>query len=184
MVGYSRRHFLKTGIGLMASCLVPTGVLHAAVRQGNSQRSISFYNTHTQEHLKICYFQRGVYSPSAMKKINYILRDHRSGTIETIDPRLIDMLFSINQRLGCSSPFHIISGYRSPETNTDLVRTRSGVAKGSYHMLGKAIDIRLPDCGIRRLRQVCLDLKAGGVGYYPRSNFVHVDTGAFRTWNG
>ncbi|MDL2275093.1 DUF882 domain-containing protein [Desulfosarcina sp. OttesenSCG-928-G10] len=168
----------------MASCLVPTSVLHAAVSSAGKKRSISFFNTHTEEHLTVCYFQGGVYSSKAMKQINHILRDHRTETIESIDPRLIDMLFSINRRLNCTGPFHIISGYRSPETNTDLVKKSSGVAKSSYHMQGKAIDIRLPDCDLRRLHKVCVELKAGGVGYYPRSDFVHVDTGAFRTWNG
>ena len=83
-----------------------------------------------------------------------------------------------------SSPFHIISGYRSPKTNAMLRKTSSGVAKFSYHMLGRAVDIRLPDCDTRTLRQTCIDMQRGGVGYYPRSDFVHVDTGAFRTWNG
>jgi uncharacterized protein YcbK (DUF882 family) len=96
----------------------------------------------------------------------------------------MDLLFSVNQRLGTGSPFHIISGYRSPQTNARLRKQSKGVAKFSYHMLGRAIDIRLPGCDTPELRQACLDLKLGGVGYYARSDFVHLDTGAFRAWNG
>jgi uncharacterized protein YcbK (DUF882 family) len=112
------------------------------------------------------------------------LRDHRTGDMEAMDVRLMDLLYTVSQRLCSGATFHIISGYRSPQTNARLRKRSTGVAKFSYHMLGRAIDIRLPGCATRKLRQACLDLEIGGVGYYPRSDFVHVDTGAFRTWNG
>ncbi|MBC2709854.1 MAG: DUF882 domain-containing protein [Desulfosarcina sp.] len=179
----SRRDFLKIGTGFLATCMAPaTG--WSALFPDSTRRSLSFFNTHTGEGLSICYFKSGAYCTGAMQQINHILRDHRTGDIEAIDPRLINLLFTVKQRLGSNSPFHIISGYRSPQTNARLRKQSSGVAKFSYHMQGRAIDIRLPGCNTRKLRQVCLDLKLGGVGYYLRSDFVHVDTGVFRTWNG
>ena len=179
----SRRDFLTIGTGLLATCLGPaTG--WSALLPDRSRRSLSLFNTHTSERLGVCYFENGAYCPDAMKRINHILRDHRTGDLEAMDTRLMDLLFTVNQRLGTGSPFHIISGYRSPRTNARLRKQSSGVAKFSYHMLGRAIDIRLPGCDTHKLRQTCLDLKRGGVGYYPRSDFVHLDTGAFRTWNG
>lgn len=179
----SRRDFLKIGAGCLATGLVPaTG--WSALRTDRTHRSLSFFNTHTGERLGVCYFENDAYCPGAMKQLNHILRDHRTGAIEAMDPRLLDLLFTVNQRLGSGSPFHIISGYRSPQTNARLRKQSKGVATFSYHMLGRAIDIRLPGCDTRKLRQACLDLKLGGVGYYPRSDFVHVDTGAFRAWNG
>jgi uncharacterized protein YcbK (DUF882 family) len=179
----NRRDFLKIGTGFLATCLVPaTG--WSALLPDSSRRSLSFFNTHTGERLAACYFKGGAYCPDAMNRINHILRDHRTGDIQAMDSRLLDLLFTINRHLGSSSAFHIISGYRSPKTNARLRKQSSGVAKFSYHMLGRAIDIRLPGYETRMLRQACLDAKLGGVGYYPRSDFVHVDTGAFRTWNG
>lgn len=179
----SRRDFLKFGTGLLTACLVPaTG--WSALLPGSARRSLSFFNTHTGERIGLCYFKNGTYCPGAMEQINHILRDHRTGDIESMDPKLMDLLFTVNRRLGAGGPFHIISGYRSSRTNAMLRRQSSGVARFSYHMLGRAIDIRLPGCDTRKLRQACLDLKLGGVGYYPRSDFVHVDTGAFRTWQG
>lgn len=179
----SRRDFLKIGGGVLAGCLLPTAGW-SNLLPDSSRRTISFFNTHTGERLSVCYFKSGMYCQDAMARVNHILRDHRTGEVQPIDKRLLDILFSANQKLGCASPFHIISGYRSPKTNA-MLRTKSrGVAKLSYHMLGKAVDIRLPDCATRKLRNACIDLELGGVGYYPRSNFVHVDTGAFRTWMG
>ncbi|MCB2146014.1 MAG: DUF882 domain-containing protein [Deltaproteobacteria bacterium] len=183
MASCSRREFLKIGTGILATCLVPVAGW-SALLPDSTRRSLSFYNTHTGERLNVCYFKNGAYCPGAMGQINQILRDHRTGDIEAMDARLMDLLYTVNQRLGSCSPFHIISGYRSPQTNALLRKNSTGVAKFSYHMLGRAIDIRLPGCDTHQLRQACLDLELGGVGYYPRSDFVHVDTGAFRTWNG
>ena len=179
----SRRDFIKIGAGLLSTCLLPSAGW-SALSPDNSRRTLSLHNTHTGEELITCYFKNGAYCPDAMGRINHILRDHYTGDIAAMDPQLIDLLNSVNRQLGCSDPFHILSGYRSPQTNARLRKQRSGVAKSSYHILGRAIDIRLPGCDTRQLREACLDLKLGGVGYYPRSDFVHVDTGAFRTWNG
>ena len=179
----SRRDFMKIGTGFLASCLLPSAGW-AALSPDHTRRSLSFYNTHTGERLSVCYFKNGAYCPDAMAKINHILRDHRTGDTKAMDPTLLDLLACVHRQLGCSTPFHIISGYRSPKTNAALRRQTTGVAKFSYHMLGRAIDIRLPGCKTRQLRNLCMDLKEGGVGYYPRSDFVHLDTGAFRTWKG
>jgi uncharacterized protein YcbK (DUF882 family) len=180
----SRRNFIKKiGTGFLATCMMPAAGW-SALLPDSTRRSLSFFNTHTGERLGVCYFEKGAYCSGAMGQINHILRDHRTGDVEAMDIRLMDLLYTVSQRLGSGSSFHIISGYRSPRTNARLRKQSSGVAKFSYHMLGRAIDIRLPGCDTRRLRQACLDLEFGGVGYYPRSDFVHVDTGAFRTWNG
>ena len=179
----SRRDFIKIGTGFLASCLLPSAGW-AALSPKNSRRTISFYNTHTGEALTTCYFKNGAYCPDAMSRINHILRDHYTGEIEAMDPQLMDLLNSVKRQLGCSAPFHILSAYRSPQTNARLRKQRSGVAKSSYHILGRAIDIRLPGCDTRQLRRACLALKLGGVGYYPRYDFVHVDTGTVRAWNG
>jgi len=179
----SRRDFIKIGTGLFSACLLPSTAL-SALTPDNSHRTLSLYNTHTGEELVACYFKNGDYCPDAMDCINYILRDHHTGDIKTIDPRLMDLLNSASRQLGCGAPFHILSGYRSLKTNNRLRKKRSGVAKSSYHILGRAIDIRLPGCDTRQLRRAFFSLKLGGVGYYPRYDFVHVDTGSFRTWNG
>ena len=183
MGGCCRRDFLKFGTGFLAGCLVPATGWSALLPDG-SRRSLSFYNTHTAERLSVCYFEKSTYCTDALGRINHILRDHRTGDVQAMDRRLIDLLYTVNQRLAPGTPFHIISGYRSPKTNATLRKNSSGVAKFSFHMLGRAIDIRLPGCNTRKLRKACLDMKLGGVGYYPKSDFVHVDTGAFRTWQG
>ena len=179
----SRRDFIKISTGFLATCILPSAGW-SALSPDNGRRSLSFYNTHTGERLDTCYFKNGAYCPDAMARINHILRDHRTGDVKAMDPTLMDLLTSVHRQLGCSTPFHIISGYRSPKTNAMLRKRTTGVAKFSYHMLGRAIDVRLPGCDTRQLRKVCLDLKEGGVGYYPRSNFVHLDTGSYRAWKG
>ncbi len=183
MVRCSRRAFLKIGTVFLSTGLVPaTG--WSALLPVSSRRSLAFFNTHTGEKLVARYFKNGTYCPEAMKRINRILRDHRTGDVEAMDTRLMDLLYRVHQRLGSDAPFHIISGYRSPQTNARLRKQSSGVAKFSYHILGRAIDIRLPGCDTGKLRHACLELRLGGVGYYPRSDFVHVDTGDFRNWSG
>ena len=178
-----RRDFIKIGTGWLATCLLPPAGW-SALSPDNSRRTISFYHTHTGEELTTCYFKKGAYCPDAMDRINYLLRDHRTGDVEVMDPRLMDLLNAVNRELGCNDPFHILSGFRSRKTNDRLRKQKPGVAKFSYHTLGRAIDIRLPGCATRQLRRACLNLKVGGVGYYPRSDFVHVDTGPIRIWKG
>jgi len=120
--------------------------------------------------------------PDSLSEINNIMRDHRSGKIEKIDTELLDTLYLLSQRLKTRSPFHIISAYRSPETNDMLRHNSSGVAKKSMHIYGKAVDVRLPGSNLEELRDAALQLRRGGVGYYPGSDFVHIDVGRYRYW--
>jgi uncharacterized protein YcbK (DUF882 family) len=115
-------------------------------------------------------------------KIHHLLRDHRTNEEQVIDLRLVETLYSVKQKARTQSPFHIISGYRSPATNALLRKSSSGVARTSYHSKGKAIDIRLPGFSTHRLRNLCIEMQFGGVGYYRDSDFVHLDTGPVRTW--
>lgn len=146
-------------------------------------KALHFFNPHTGEKLDVSFFNKGRYSPAALKDISYLFRDHRSGAVKAIDPHLLDYLYGISIKLETrSSPFHIISGYRTPETNALLCRESGNVAKNSLHIQGKAVDIRLPDRKISAVRRVAVSLKKGGVGYYPSDNFVHVDVGDVRFW--
>ena len=177
-----RRHFLKFGVPAAMTYLFPGPAIGALGRILAPKRTLSLYNTHTEESIDVCYYLQGRYQPMALKNINYILRDHRAGEIKSIDNDLLDLLYSIKMKLDTAEPFHIISGYRSPDTNEYLHRTHKGVAKNSLHMYGRAIDFRLPDISLSVLRRTAGALKAGGVGYYPRSNFIHIDVGPIRYW--
>lgn len=174
-----RRRFLKTCLGFALGTV--TAPLLAAI-EPMRKRALSLYNLHTGELLRTTYWMDGAYLPAELDGINRILRDFRTGEITPIDPQLIDLLFTLQQHLGTRAAVHVISAYRSPATNA-LLRTRSeGVAKHSLHMDGRAIDIRIPGCELAQLHRAAMALRAGGVGYYPRSDFVHLDTGRVRAW--
>jgi uncharacterized protein YcbK (DUF882 family) len=146
---------------------------------------LSFFHTHTGERLKVAYCCNGQYEPHALQQINRLLRDFRVGEVKPIDPKLLDLLHELGGTLQTDQPFHVISGYRSPLTNT-MLRERggahTGVASKSLHMVGKAIDIRIPGRKLDHVRGAARSLQLGGVGYYPSSNFVHLDTGRVRCW--
>ncbi len=145
-------------------------------------RQLSFYHTHTSEELSVTYYVDGEYVAAALSDLNHFLRDFRSGDETEMDPRVFDILFEIQQSSGSTGVYHVISAYRSPTTN-ELLRSKSrGVASNSQHLLGKAIDVRLTDLDTAKLRDVALSLERGGVGYYNKSDFVHVDTGRVRRW--
>lgn len=175
----NRRHFIKTTIGATMSLLSPT-ILASTVKP--EERSLKFYNLHTGEKLKTTYWLNGDYVNDELTAINHLLRDHRTGDVKEIDHQLLDLLYVLQNKVEKNSAYHIISGYRSPKTNAMLRHNSSGVAKRSMHLLGKAVDIRLPGVALKHLRQAALSLHAGGVGYYPKSNFIHVDTGRPRFW--
>ena len=177
-----RRTLLKAGMLAVSGCIFPCTALGALEKQLSPDRPLSLYNLHTGEYLETVYWSRGRYISEALVDINFILRDHRTEEIESIDKRLLDLLYAIGTRLEPQNPFKIISGYRSPSTNALLRKRSSGVAKGSLHQQGKAVDIRLPGCELSSLRNAAVALKGGGVGYYPNSNFVHVDVGRVRYW--
>lgn len=178
----SRRHLIKIGILTTTATVFPAPLFAAIERTLTPKRTLSFFNTHTAETLDVCYFSNGNYSPSALAMINAIMRDHRTGEIKAIATGLLDVLHAISSIVATEEPFHIISGYRSPASNAKLRRRSRNVAASSLHMLGQAIDIRIPGCRTAHLRYVAVRLKAGGVGYYRKSDFVHVDTGRVRYW--
>lgn len=177
----TRRHFLKLGAATAACAGFMPGAAYAA-RLGTVERKLGFHNLHTGERLSVAYFSDGAYRPKALADINVILRDWRTGDIKDMDVRLLDVLWELQQRLGSTKPYDVISGYRSPKTNATLASTSSGVAKKSLHMEGMAIDIALPDKKLSIVRQTAMDMQRGGVGYYPKSGFVHVDVGKVRSW--
>ena len=175
----NRRNFLK--LTAFAAAGLIAGPAFAKIGP-LKQRPLSFYNTHTGEKLRTEYWARGEYLPEGLAEINHILRDHRTNEVKPIDPRLLDLLYALQLKLGSRQAFHIISGYRSLATNDFLFRQSRGVVKNSLHICGKAADIRLPGCKLSSLRHAAMDLQEGGVGYYPTSDFVHVDVGTVRYW--
>jgi uncharacterized protein YcbK (DUF882 family) len=142
------------------------------------------HNLHTGDTFNEVYWADGAYVPGALTEAMRVMRDWRNGEEHPMDPRLFDALHAINDKLDTDQPFQLISGYRSPRTNAMLHARSSGVAEHSQHMLGKASDIRVQGVDLRRLRAAALDVGAGGVGYYPVSNFVHVDVARVRQWTG
>ncbi len=150
--------------------------------QSETQRVISFYNTHTHERLTVTYKKGDAYVPEAMDKISKIMRDHRSGDIHPIDPKLMDFLYDLLTEVGNHGEVHIISGYRSPATNKKLRQKSKGVASKSQHMQGKALDFRLPGTDTTVLRDTARAMQRGGVGYYRKLDFVQIDTGRVRNW--
>ncbi len=147
-------------------------------------RQVAFHNLHTGESLNAVYWEEGSYVPDALHAVNRVLRDYRTGDVHPIAPNLLDLLDRLSARIDAKAPFQVISGYRSPRTNAMLHRKSHEVATRSLHMQGMAIDIRLPDVRLANLHDAALSLKGGGVGYYPGSDFVHVDVGPVRRWNG
>lgn len=139
-------------------------------------------HTHTRERLELPYFADARYLPQGLARLNAFLRDHRTGEQHRIDPALFDLLYELRLATGTRSPFQVISGYRSATSNAVLRARSRGVARRSLHMDGRAIDVRLADVRSAVLRDAAVELARGGVGYYARSNFVHVDTGRVRTW--
>lgn len=179
-----RRAFLGIGAAAAAAALVPSRA-QAAVVARKPERVLSFFHTHTGERLKTAYCCGGQYQPDRLLEVNHLLRDFRVNETREIEPRLLDLLFELNGTLGTDQPFHVISGYRSPQTN-QMLRERggasTGVASHSLHMVGQAIDIRVPGVRLEQLHSAARSLKIGGVGFYPDLNFVHVDIGRVRYW--
>jgi len=175
----NRRRFLQFGAGLATSLSVPT----AFAKSRAPDRVLSLHSLHTGERLKATYWADGQYQHDELAAINHILRDHRSGEVMEMDLNLVNLLNLLHDQVNGKKSFDIISGYRSPQTNESLRSKSSGVAKKSYHMKGQAIDLALPGRDLSNLHKAALALKTGGVGYYPRSGFIHVDTGPVRNWS-
>ena len=151
-------------------------------RRSDRPRALLFYNVHTGERLNTVYFEDGNYVPGALTEVNYFFRDFRANEIKPIDPNLLDLLHDIHGELDTSQPFNLVSGYRSPATNAWLAARSEGVARHSMHLEGRASDINIAGRQLSFLQRIALALRLGGVGYYPQSGFVHVDTGRVRHW--
>ena len=175
-----RRRFLAgvlaAGSGLLLPWTNPAAAGTAAARQ------LSFYNLHTGEALTALYWEQGHYVADGLAEIDYVLRDFRTGDVHPIDPYLLDLVHRLHLTMEYDGPVHVISGYRSPKTNAMLAQRSGRVAKNSYHVKGMAIDLRLPSRRLEDVRAMAVQLGGGGVGFYPESQFVHMDTGPVRTW--
>jgi uncharacterized protein YcbK (DUF882 family) len=177
-----RRTFLKLGVSAILTSAFAQSALAAAGPTNPEHRILSFYNIHTGESLTTCYRASGKLINRALNRISHIMRDHRTGEVKPVDPNLLDLLHRIVIQEKPHAPLSIISGYRSPRTNAALRKVTTGVAPNSLHMKGRAIDIRIPGCRTKALRQIAISLHSGGVGYYPKSDFVHLDTGPVKVW--
>lgn len=177
---WSRRRFL----GSLALTVPSAALLGPTLAQAKAApaRSLSFYHTHTGEKLAITYYEQGDYHLDALAEASRFLRDFRTGEEHPIDRGLLDILHGVRLATGNNGRFEVISGYRSPKTNAALRAKSNGVAKRSLHMQGRAVDVRLTGVGTAQLRKAALSLRGGGVGYYPESGFVHLDTGRVRQW--
>ncbi len=188
----SRRDVIKAGIcAALGAALVPSfphlgfaaGRNFSASRKSDT-REIAFRNSHTGESFSGVYRVGNKYLPDAFDEINMVLRDFRNNEVFPIDPHIVDIIYTVKRMTGRREPYEIISGYRSPRTNEMLrhASVESGVAKNSLHTTGRAIDLRIPGYTTRRIRDAGVSLRAGGVGYYPDSDFVHLDCGKVRVW--
>jgi uncharacterized protein YcbK (DUF882 family) len=183
---HSRRRFLRRASHVAALAVTATAlpmIVTPARASSSGERRLAFVNTHTRERLALAYAVDGRYVPEALGALDRLLRDHYSGEVGRIDPGLFDLLHRVQQELAHDGAFEIISGFRSGATNARLrERGGGGVARRSLHLQGRAIDLRLPGVALADLRDAALSLRGGGVGFYAREQFVHLDTGRVRTW--
>lgn len=185
-IDYTRRRLLAAGGIAVGACLLPGVAFSSPYKasrpnEATSARTLSLCNIHTREDLETQYFDGQSYIRQELERINHICRDFRRNEVAHMDRRLFDAIAEIQQGLGHQGQVRIISGYRSPETNRALQKN-GGVAKKSYHMKGQAIDFNLEGVPLSKVRRAALELGLGGVGYYPKSGFVHIDTGPVRRW--
>ena len=179
----ARRRFLRHTVQLSAAAIVPAFSARTALASVPEARGLALVHTHTHEKIDLVYADGESYLPAALGSLNHFLRDHYTGDIGLMDPQIYDQLHRVQLLFGGNQAFEVISGYRCPATNANLRQTRSGgVAKHSLHMEGRAIDVRLPGVPLAELHQAALSLRGGGVGFYPREQFVHLDTGLVRNW--
>ena len=182
---WTRRTLLKTSVA--AFLVFSDRLLAPALARAQAEElpvgELSFYNIHTDERLRVRYRdERGQYDLSALDEVNHILRCHHTGEVATMDPRVIEHINLVQKTLGGDGEIHVISGYRSPEYNAMLAKRSRRVARHSLHVEGQAVDFFIPGVQPRVIRQIALKLQYGGVGYYPRADFIHLDCGPFRSW--
>jgi uncharacterized protein YcbK (DUF882 family) len=178
------RRGLLLGVGAAAAGIAAPALVRAQPFSDSGVRRAVLHNLHTGDTFNDVFYADGAYVPGALAEAMRVLRDWRNGEEHPMDPRLFDALHAISVRLDTTRPFQVISGYRSPQTNAMLHARSSGVAEHSQHVLGKAADVRIEGVELRNLHSAALDVSAGGVGYYPVSNFVHVDVARVRQWTG
>ncbi|MCA3181221.1 MAG: DUF882 domain-containing protein [Burkholderiaceae bacterium] len=176
----ARRLLIVRAAALAAPALLLSRKAGASVPRADM---LSFVHIHTGESLSVGWRVEGEPDANALRRIDRLLRDVRTGDVHPIDPALLEQLHRVSRAVGSRGPFQVISGFRSPRTNAMLRRTGGGgVARASLHLEGRAIDVRLADIPLATLRDAALELRAGGVGFYPSEGFVHLDTGRVRTW--
>ncbi len=180
-IAMDRRRFLLGGAALAVGLILPEWAM-AAIKKPSNKRVLGFNNLHTGEVSTITYYEDGKYLRPGLKALNFALRDWRAHQSRRMDPKLYDTLWLLQHRLGTQRPYDLICGYRNAKTNARLRRHSDGVAQNSYHIKGMAVDVSLASMPLKHLHEVALDLGAGGVGYYPDSEFVHIDVGPPRTW--
>jgi uncharacterized protein YcbK (DUF882 family) len=176
---HSRRAFMILAAGAVASAVsLPASAAYRPLQV----KTVALNNLHTGERISAPFWEQGRYLPDVLKRVNWVLRDHRTDEVRPISPELLDLLWTLQQKLHAHEPFQVISGYRSPATNAMLAATTDGVAQNSLHTRGMAIDVRVPGRSLAKVHRAAVSLGLGGVGYYPRSDFIHVDTGRVRYW--
>lgn len=176
----NRRKLLALGGAALGVAILPTSAF--ATLSTPRPRILTMNNLHTGETIKAEFFDGRHYIQDELSRLNHFFRDFRANKIKTIDPGLFDQLYRLQGLLGTRKPVQLISGYRSLATNNRLRSRSSGVAKHSYHTKGQAMDFHIEGISLSHVRKAALSMRAGGVGYYPRSNFVHIDTGPARHW--
>ncbi len=179
-IDHDRRKWLGVGIVACGLSLLPQPAL--AILTKTRPRVLRFDNLHTGETLKTEFFDGHRYNRSELARLNYFFRDFRQNKIKMIDPTLFDQIYLLQIMMGINKPVQLISGYRSLATNNRLRQASGGVAKHSYHTRGQAMDFHIDGVQLAHVRKAALKMRAGGVGFYPRSNFIHIDTGPVRTW--
>ncbi len=174
-----RRQFLRASLAVAGGLIAAPAI---ATSRKTGERRIRLLNLHTGEKGEVLYWSGGEFQNGGLQELNHLLRDHRTGDIYAMDTGLFDLVHDLGDQFGGRRRVEIISGYRSPATNRSLRNGSSGVAKRSLHMQGKAMDLRLDGVSLKKVRQAALNMKRGGVGFYPKSDFVHIDTGRVRHW--
>lgn len=178
----TRRNFLRLGVLTTLGSISPGFSLASIPDPPPAEKALSLYNIHTDEHIRVVYWIKGRYLPNALREIDHIMRDYRTNEVREINRNLIELLYDINQNLDTRQSFNIVSGYRSRKTNLYLYRHTPGVNKNSLHMYGMAVDVNVPHCDLSKLGKIARSMRAGGVGMYRDSNFVHIDVGQVRYW--
>ena len=175
----SRRSFLKRSAIITGGAIMTQSDILAA---GGEKKVLKLHNVHLNKTFYAPFFEKNYYKLSGLFEVNKAFMDYRAKEMTRIDVKLINLLYEIKQHLGYDKQFNIVSGYRSQHTNDTLRRTHEGVAKNSFHIKGQAVDIYVPNVSLKKLKDVAMGMRKGGVGYYPRNNFLHVDVGPVRSW--